>query len=431
MNTIQKFETTGPLTKVHGVMMANLQAAIGEVVLIRTATGKMVRAEVIGFEDQQIQIMPLTGQFQLQPDDLVIATGGFPTIPIGDNLLGRVIDSSGKPLDDRGPIRCPQSVTLEAKTPPPLHRQSIDKPFETGIRAIDSLLTIGRGQRVGIFSGSGVGKSTLLGNIARSAESEVNIVVLVGERGREVRPFIERSLGPAGLAKSVVVVSTSDETPLSRIRAVESAIAIAGSFRDRGRNVLFMLDSITRLAFAQRELGLLLGEPPTSRGYPPSVFQKLAEVLEQLGNSDCGSITALVTVLVDGDDMNDPVADSARSILDGHIVLDRAIAAQNHFPAIDVMASNSRLANQLISESQSRSAGAVKKSIALYRHVEDMVLLGAHQRGKIPETDRAIDAMPAINRFLAQGSEPVPFEAMSQQLEELAQALGVGQEAPV
>ncbi|MEL7338630.1 MAG: FliI/YscN family ATPase, partial [Planctomycetota bacterium] len=308
----QWIQTTGRLQSVEGRMCATIDAGLGELVRITSNRGQSVLAEVIGFTDDKAQLMPYHSGVDFGRGDVVVSTGHRLRIPVGGELLGRVIDSMGRPIDSRGPLHCSGSTELHFGTPDPLTRPLIRDPFITGIRSIDGLLTLGQGQRVGLFAGSGVGKSTLLGEIAKHALCDINIVAMIGERGREVRPFIEETLGPNGLARSIVIVSTSDQPPLARVRASETAVAIASWFRDQGMNVLFMLDSLTRLAHAQRELGLLLGEPPTSRGYTPSVFQKMAQLLEQLGTSDRGVITGLLTVLVDGDDMNEPVADAAR-----------------------------------------------------------------------------------------------------------------------
>ena len=422
MNAIRNpsFQRTGRLYRVQGSIHAKVSAAIGELVWIRVNHGKKVPAEVIGFDDDRAQLMPMMSGYQFHEGDLVIASGSPMKIPVGKQLLGRVLDATGTPIDNQGYLKTRQHVSLQVRPPTPMDRADISKPFETGIRAIDSMLTIGMGQRVGIFAGSGVGKSTLLGNIARHAVSDVNVVVLVGERGREVRPFIENCLGPDGMKKSVVIVSTSDESPLFRVRAVETAISIAHWLRDQNLNVLMMMDSLTRFASAQKELGLLLGEPPSTRGYPPSVFQKMAGVLEQLGNSATGSITGLITVLVDGDDMNEPVADSARSILDGHIVLKRELAEKNHYPAIDVLASISRLAREITSQEHQQSVATLRNTMSLYREVELLVQIGAYKRGNTPATDSAIDSNPLIHKFLQQANEKTNFETTLKLLDQLA-----------
>ena len=402
LNPRQACRSAGRLASVAGNVTAIVDAAMGDLVMIYPRSGSVVTAEVIGFDKDYVQLMPLGEDQSFRRGDLVKATGHRMLVPVGDELLGRVIDATGRPIDSKSNLDHVQKTSLRIQSPDPLQRQPISEPFVTGIRAIDGMLTIGKGQRVGLFAGSGVGKSTLLGEIANDAQSDVNVVALIGERGREVRPFIEESLGPAGLQRSIVIVSTSDEPPLARIRASELAVVIANWFRSRGKNVLLMLDSLTRLAHAQRELGLLLGEPPASRGYTPRTFQKMAELLEQLGNDSTGSITGLLTVLVDGDDMNDPVADAARSILDGHIVLSRSLAHRGHFPAIDVLASASRLLNELTSDEHRHGIQSCRSALAKYRDVEDLIQIGAYKKGAVPASDRAVEVVPYINQFLTQ-----------------------------
>lgn len=416
---------TGRLVSVSGRVCANLDAGLGELVQIQSSPNKWVMAEVIGFDRDQVQLMPFESGTDFRHGNLVIATGRRMRIPVGYALLGRVLSATGQPIDAEGPLLCTQSTAIEFLSPDPLTRPHIRLPFVTGVRAIDGMLTLGQGQRVGLFAGSGVGKSTLLGEIARHAESDVNVVAMIGERGREVRPFLEESLGPDGLKKSVVIVSTSDQPPLARVRASEAAVVLASWFRAQGKNVLLMLDSLTRLSHAQRELGLLLGEPPTSRGYTPSVFQKMAQLLEQLGTSETGSITGLLTILVDGDDMNEPVADAARSILDGHIVLDRKLAHQGHFPAINVLSSASRLFNEVTTEQHKRFVQNARKVISKYREVEDLIQIGAYKRGMVPESDHAVDRFPAVNEFLRQPlNASNDFETTLRQLQVLDRTIG-------
>ena len=420
----QWMKRTGRVTSVSGRICASIDAGMSELVQIQSAEGEKTLAEVIGFDRAEVQIMPFESGFDLRRGDLVTATGAKHTVPVGFELLGRVINSLGKTIDSKPPVHCRERIEVDRQSPDPLSRPDIIKPFVTGVRVIDGMLTMGQGQRVGLFAGSGVGKSTLLGEIAKSAESDVNVVALVGERGREVRPFIEQSLGPAGLQKSVVIVSTSDQPPLARIRASELAVAISSWFREQGKNVLLMLDSLTRLSHAQRELGLLLGEPPTSRGYTPSVFQKMAQLLEQLGTNRAGSITGLLTILVDGDDMNEPVADAARSILDGHIVLDRKLAHQGHFPAINVLSSASRLFNEVTSSEHKSLVSTPRKIIAKYREVEDLIQIGAYQRGAVPLADLAVDMLPEVNKFLQQDlNQPSSFETTLNRLGALHQMI--------
>src|SRR5438876_2779109 len=303
------------------------------------------------------------------------------SVPVGEGLLGRVVDGLGRPLDDRGPLPCRERRVVRNDTPPPMDRARISVPFVTGQRAVDGLLTCGRGQRIGIFAGSGVGKSTLLGEIAKGSDAEVNVIALVGERGREVKPFLEDCLGSRGMERSVVVVATCDQTPLMRVRAAQAAVTMADRFREAGANVLFLCDSLTRLAMAQREMGLALGEPPSARGYTPSVFQLLATTLEQLGNGARGSITGILTVLVDGGDLDEPISDAVRAIVDGHIVLDRRLAERNHYPAISISQSISRVATEVIDNTHQAAARKFRAILATYAEVEDLIRIGAYARG--------------------------------------------------
>lgn len=391
----------GKLDRVQGAITASLSASLGELVEIQQPGGNVL-AEVIGFEDESVQLMPFSSTTSMKRGDRVISLGREMRVPVGFGMLGRVVNAIGEPIDGLGKLSHSSSCKIKTTPPNPLTRKPIEDVFATGQRAIDGMLTMGKGQRVGLFAGSGVGKSTLLGQVARYADADLNIVALIGERGREVLPFIQDSLGPEGLAKSIVLVSTANETPLARVRAAESAVSMAHWFRSRGKNVFLMLDSLTRFAMAQRDLGLMLGEPPTSRGYTPSVFQKLAVLLEQLGCSDQGSITGLLTILVDGDDMNDPVADSARSILDGHIVLDRELANAGHFPAISVLQSASRLFHELKDSQQLAAAVETRKLLAQHQDVIDLVQVGAYTPGVSPQTDLAIEMYPEIRKFLTQ-----------------------------
>ncbi len=384
------------------LLTARLSASIGELCEIRTAGDERLLAEVVGVQDDHCQIMSFHPSSGLRPGCKVIAMGRSVRTPVGPALLGRVLNGLGQPIDSAGPVPVRRWSAVQQATPPALMRQRITAPLSTGQKAIDGLLTIGQGQRVGLFAGSGVGKSTLLGEIAKHADADLNVICLVGERGREVLPFLEDCLGEEGRSRSVVIVATSDETPLMRIQAVRTAIAIADDFRSRGANVLFFLDSLTRLAFAQRELGLLRGEPPGTRGYPPSVFGVLAGTLEKLGNNDVGSITGLITVLVDGDDMDEPIADAARSILDGHIVLDRKLAAQNHYPAINVLHSVSRLFREVTTPGHREAAQKIRQIMATYQEVSDLIQMGMYQKGASPQIDEAVQLMPKITAFLRQ-----------------------------
>ena len=396
------FRTAGKLRSVQELLTARLPGSIGELVEIRTSEDERLLAEVVGVQDDLCQIMSFHHSSGLRPGCQVIAMGRSVRVPVGPALLGRVLNGLGHPIDSPDPVAVRRWRTVRNDTPAALTRQRIVKPLATGQRVIDGLLTIGQGQRVGLFAGSGVGKSTLLGEIAKHADADLNVICLVGERGREVLPFLEDCLGEEGRKRSVVIVATSDETPLMRIQAVRSAIAIAEDFRSRGANVLFFLDSLTRLAFAQRELGLLRGEPPGTRGYPPSVFGLLAGTLEKLGTNDVGSITGLITVLVDGDDMDEPIADAARSILDGHIVLDRKLAAQNHYPAIHVLQSVSRLFREVTTPEHRQSAQRIRQVMATYQEVSDLIQMGMYQKGASPQIDEAIQMMPKITSFLRQ-----------------------------
>jgi flagellum-specific ATP synthase len=396
------FRTVGKLRSARGILHATLPASVGELCEVSLSDSESLTAEVVGFDEHGSQLMCYDSTSGLRPGLDVTAFGQRRMVPTGRELLGRVIDGIGRPIDDQGPLNSTQMRREQAHVPAAMTRTRITSPLITGQRVIDGMMTIGRGQRVGLFSGSGVGKSTLMGEIAKGASSDVNVIVLVGERGREVRPFIEDCLGAEGRARSVVVVATSDETPLMRIKAVLTAVTIAEEFRSQGADVLFFLDSITRLAMAQRELGLLRGEPPGARGYPPSVQSLLAEVLERLGSGEKGTITGLITVLVEGDDMDEPIADAARSILDGHIVLSRALAEKGHYPAVDVLASVSRLFSEVTSSEHQAHALGIRKMLAAYDRMEDLIQIGAYQPGTSPEVDKAIQLRPAVERFLQQ-----------------------------
>lgn len=392
----------GRLKSVTGLMTCNIPAAVGDHCVILPKDGEPVLAEVIGFENDLAFMVPFDRAENLRPGMPVMRKGTGLKIPTGRNLLGRVIDGLGRPIDDKGPLAgCPMR-SVNRPPPPALDRQRIRTPFVTGTRVIDGMLTCGLGQRVGIFAGSGVGKSTLLGEIAKNSQADVNVIALIGERGREVAPFLEDCLGPEGMARSVVIVATCEQTPLMRVRASQAAIAIADYFRDDGSNVLFMIDSLTRLAMAQRELGLLLGEPPSARGYTPSVFQVLANTVERLGNAAVGGITALLTVLVDGGDMDEPISDSVRSLVDGHIVLDRKIAERGIYPAIDVARSISRVATEVINKDHALAARKLRAILATHAEVQDLLRIGAYKPGASKPVDKALELMPKIDKFLRQ-----------------------------
>jgi len=355
--------------------------------------------------------MPLGDMNGIAPGSRVFATEASFAVRVGDGLLGRVLNAMGEPIDGKGPVWADQKRAVSASPPDPMLRQRIVEPLGTGTRAIDGLITCGKGQRVGIFAGSGVGKSVLLGMLAKHAQADVNVIALVGERGREVREFLERDLGEDGLARSVVVVATSDQPALVRIKAAQVATAIAEHFRDEGKDVLLLMDSITRVAMAQREVGLATGEPPTTRGYTPSTFAMLPRLLERAGMGAKGSITGLYTVLVEGDDMDDPIADAVRAILDGHIVLSRRLQAQGHYPAIDPLDSVSRVMTEVVSEAHLEQANRVKDTMITYREAEDLINIGAYQEGNNPRIDFAITHIDTINTFLRQGiEEHVPFD---------------------
>jgi len=395
----------GRVAQVTGLVIESdgPSVGIGEVCKIGLrGAASSTYAEVVGFRDHRVLLMPLGELHDVSAGCDVIASSYSSSAPVGPRLIGRVIDGLGQPIDGRGFLAASFAKTLKNSPPNPLRRLRIQEPFETGIKVIDLFTPIGRGQRVGIFAGSGVGKSTLLGMMARGADSDVNVIALVGERGRELREFIEKDLGEAGMARSVVIVATSDQPALVRLRAALLATTIAEYFRDEGRRVLFMMDSVTRLAMAQREIGLAIGEPPSSRGYTPSVFSLLPRMLERTGNGEKGSITAFYTVLVEGDDMNEPIADAVRGILDGHIVLSRALATANHFPSVDVLDSISRVTQDVSTPGECAVAGKARDLMALYRKNEDLISIGAYVRKSNPAIDRAIDKHEPLRAFLRQ-----------------------------
>ena len=404
----------GRVTKVVGLVIEGdgPASSVGDVCRIYPAEGgRPIDAEVVGFREGVIQLMPVGEMMGLTPGSRIVSTGEPAMVGVGPELLGRVVDGLGNVIDGKGPINVVSRYRVNARPGNPMDRGRITEVMDVGVRAINSLLTIGQGQRVGIFAGSGVGKSTLLGMIARHMKADVNVIALIGERGREVMEFIDKDLGPEGMARSVVVAATSEQPALVRMRGAYVGTAIAEYFRDQGKNVILMMDSATRYAFAAREVGLSIGEPATTRGYTPSVFAQLPGLLERAGRWPHGSITGLYTVLVDGDDMNEPVADSMRSILDGHIVLRRELAARNHYPAIDVLSSISRLMTDLADKPQREAAGRFKDALAVYQKNEDMINLGAYQRGANPEIDRAIELYPHFMNFLRQAfDQPMSFE---------------------
>ncbi|MCB9784398.1 MAG: FliI/YscN family ATPase [Candidatus Omnitrophica bacterium] len=383
--------------------------------------GERTPAEIVGFRRGKTLLMPLGEVSGISPGDEVISRGDLNQVAVGESLLGRVVDGLGVPMDGHGPILARDRVPILNTPTEAMQRRRVTEVLPTGVKAIDGLVTLGEGQRMGIFAGSGVGKSTLLGMIAKFTQADVNVVALVGERSREVREFIERDLGEEGLARTVVVVATSDRSSLVRIRAALRAMAIAEWFRDRGNKVMFMMDSVTRLAMAQREVGLAIGEPPTTRGYTPSVFTLLPKFLERCGTSAGeGSITGLITVLVEGDDLNEPISDAVRGILDGHIVLTRRLADRNHFPSIDVLRSISRVANDITDGRQQAAAAMVRSRMASYEEMEDLINLGAYRQGTNPEVDDAIAAKPKIDQYTKQSREQgFDFGQVRKQLVEL------------
>ncbi len=404
VNHAEPAKVYGRVTEVIGILIESTgpTSSVGDVCNIEKAGKLVCRAEVVGFRKDRTLLMALGPVEGIHPGMIVAGTGHPLTVQVGEGLLGRVLDGLGNPIDGKGPLRASAKRSIFSSVPNPLQRKRICDVFQTGIRAIDSLITVGKGQRLGIFAGSGVGKSVLMGMLARNCKSDINVIALIGERGREVREFIERDLGPEGLARSVLVIATSDQPALIRIKGALVAAAIAEHFRDQGRDVLFLADSVTRLAMAQREVGLAIGEPPASKGYTPSVFSLLPQFLERAGNSDRGTITGLFTVLVDGDDMDEPIADAARSILDGHVVLSRKLAHRNHFPAIDVLQSISRCMADIATKEHLVVSGKVKDAMAAYKENEDLIQIGAYAAGSSDRVDKAIKLNEPLNAFLRQ-----------------------------
>jgi len=408
LSSVSTYSIRGKVTELTGIVVRAVVPGvrIGELCYIVPHQNRQpIKAEVVGFRDQEVLLMPLGELEGIGLGNDVIPTGHTLTVRVGDGLLGRVLDGLGDPLDapEKGPLKFDVEYPVTANPPEAMKRERVVKPISVGIKSIDGMLTVGEGQRIGIFAAAGVGKSTLIGMIARNTEAEINVICLVGERGREVRDFLERDLGPEGLKRSVVVVSTSDQPSLVRLKAAYVATAIAEYFRDKGKRVILMMDSITRFARALREVGLAVGEPPARQGYTPSVFSTLPRLLERSGNSDKGSITAFYTVLVAGDDMNEPVADETRSILDGHIVLSRALAARNHYPAIDVSESISRVMDSIIDDEHRDAANKLREVVANYEKERDLILIGAYEEGSDPKVDYAIEKIEEVNNYLKQG----------------------------
>jgi flagellum-specific ATP synthase len=419
LNDLDLIQVYGKITKIVGLVV-EAEGPVTNLGCVCDIYGKKgerkTRAEVLGFRDNHVLLMPLEEVRGISPGCRVVAREDSAYMPVGMGMLGRIVDGLGNPIDGKGPISFEAEYPLYATPVNPLSRQRITHPLDLGIKAINGLLTVGRGQRMGIFSGSGVGKSILLGMIARYTEADCNVIALIGERGREVNEFIEKELGSDGLKKSVVVVATSDHLPLIRMRGAFVATAIAEFFRDKGMHVNLMMDSVTRFATAQREIGLALGEPPASKGYTPSVFTMMPRLLERTGAFEGGgTITGLYTVLVEGDDFNEPIADAVRAILDGHIVLTRDLAVQNHYPAIDVLKSVSRVMDDITDEAHRKLANGFKKILATYRRNEDLINIGAYTAGSNPDIDDAIKKNPAINRYLVQSIDTCASLAESRQ----------------
>jgi flagellum-specific ATP synthase len=398
-------EKRGYVTQVIGLVIesAGPMVAVGDICQIEAAGGERILSEVVGFRGECVLLMPLREVHGIQPGSPVVAMGRSLRVPVGNELKGRVLSGLGEPIDNLGPLRTSKSSGLFSKPPHPLARKRINEVFETGVKSLDVFTPCGKGQRMGIFAGSGVGKSTLLGMLASHAQADVNVIALIGERGREVREFLEKDLTEEGRRKSVVIVATSDQPALVRLKGAFVAMAIAEHFRDSGKNVLLMMDSVTRFALAQREIGLAIGEPPATRGFTPSVFAMLPQLLERAGAGENGTITGLFTVLVEGDDMNDPVADATRSILDGHIVLSRQLATENHYPAVDVLESISRLTRDLTATNQQALAGRARNLLALLRKNQDLINIGAYVPGSNAEIDRALTLQKPLREFLQQG----------------------------
>ncbi|TVQ39972.1 MAG: FliI/YscN family ATPase [Spirochaetaceae bacterium] len=411
---IEPIKQIGRIRRVQGLLLESdgPQVFVGELCQIVMPRGNAVWAEAVGVSGSTVQLMPYTEVDGIEVGCSVVGTGEMLQVPVSDKLLGRVLDARGRPIDGAGDIGSAQLYPAVNDVPHVLDRSSINEQMVTGVRAIDGLIPVGKGQRLGIFSGSGVGKSTLLGMIARNTEADVNVIALIGERGREVREFIEQDLGPEGLARSVVVVSTSNTPPLARLRGAYVATAIAEYYRDQGKHVMLLFDSVTRFARAQREIGLAIGEPPATRGFTPSVFSTLPKLLERCGTSVFGTITGFYNILVEGDDMDEPIADAVRGILDGHLVLARRLAQRYHYPAIDVLSSISRLATRVASTRVRDAAGYIRRLLAAYTDSEDLINVGAYQRGTNREIDEAIEKLPQINGFLRQDiDEKAPLEA--------------------
>ncbi|MBR0597531.1 flagellar protein export ATPase FliI [Sinanaerobacter chloroacetimidivorans] len=399
------FRYFGKIDKVIGMMIESTgpECKVGDLCRIyNRGLEKSISAEVVGFRGNKVLLMPYEEPEGISPGNLVESTNSSLKIGVSESLIGRVINAVGEPMDDMGPVLCNTQYEVQSTSANPLSRPRIQEILEFGVKAIDGLLTIGKGQRMGIFAGSGVGKSTLMGMIARNVKADVNVIALVGERGREVREFLERDLGEEGLARSVLVVATSDQPPMQRMKCAMVATTIAEYFKDQGKDVLLMMDSLTRFAMAQREIGLATGEPPVARGYTPSIYSMMPKLLERTGNFECGSITGIYTVLVEGDDVNEPISDTVRGIIDGHIVLSRKIAMRNHYPAIDVLGSVSRLMNDIADKDQIDAAGTMRNLMSIYDANYDLVNIGAYKSGSNKALDQALLKIDGIHEFLQQ-----------------------------
>ncbi len=406
-------QVVGKVVQIVGLIVeAKVQGvSIGELCHIQVTPEVTILSEVVGFKEEKVLLMPLGPLGGIRPGSRIYASGHPIQVKVGPKLLGRVLNGMGEPMDNKGPLEYEAIYGIDNDPPDPVQRPRIDSVLKTGVKAIDGLLTLGKGQRIGIFAGSGVGKSTLMGMLARNCEADINVISLVGERGREVKDFIEESLGEEGLRKSVVICATSDQPPVIRLKGALVGTSIAEYFRNQGKNVLFMMDSVTRFAMAQREIGLATGEPPTTKGYTPSVFAMLPRLMERAGTSATGSITAIYTVLVDGGDMDEPIADAARGILDGHFVLSRDLAAKNHYPCIEVGHSVSRLFSVINTKEHKEAAGKLRETLARYTEAEDLINIGAYVKGSNPKIDLAISKIDAVNALLRQRTdEDISFE---------------------
>ena len=428
INKTETIKEIGKITEIIGLTIESdgPKSSIGDLCYIYNNFGdKPTMAEVVGFRQDKILLMPLGSPDGIKPGALVVNTGEPMKIGVGNQLIGRVLDGLGRPIDTLGEIRFSEYRSTQADAINPLKRKRITEPLALGIKSVDGFTTVGKGQRVGIFAGSGVGKSTTLGMMAKNTSADLNVIALIGERGREVKEFIEEILGTEGMKRSIVIAATSEQPSLVKIKAAFVATSIAEYFRDKGMDVLFMLDSITRIAMAQREVGLAIGEPPATRGYTPSVFALMPKLMERAGNNDLGTMTALYTVLVEGDDFNEPISDTSRSILDGHIILSRALAHKNHYPAIDVLQSLSRVMNDVVDENHKTAAGIIRNLMAVYAKNEDLINIGAYVSGTDPVCDRAIVLMDKINIFLKQTTkEKIDYGQTINELTQIAMLAG-------